>query len=240
MTLSDSLSTDDLDIRVQERIAELEKANQVLRTEIFECKSSENEMMKLKNKLEAEIRDANILHTVSTRYIEGIDSYSLFQEIVDAAIAITKADKGNIQLLDQSTGKLKIVAYRGFDLPFLKFFEFVDAGEAAACRIAMERMERVIIEDVTRSPIFVGSDALEVLLTEGVRSVQSTPLVNRSGKLLGILSTHFSKISTLSERELMLVDILARQAADIIEYEQGKHTHRNNLFLMESTRSSTL
>jgi GAF domain-containing protein len=70
-----------------------------------------------------------------------------------------------------------------------------------------------------------------VLLTERVRSVQSTPLVNRSGKLLGILSTHFSKISTLSGSELMLVDILARQAADIIEHEQGKHTHRNNRIL---------
>jgi GAF domain-containing protein len=56
-------------------------------------------------------------------------------------------------------------------------------------------------------------------------------LISRSGKLLGILSTHFSKIHTLPERELMLVDILARQAADIIEHEQGKHTRRNNLIL---------
>ena len=168
---------------------------------------------------------------MSTQYIEGNDSHSIFLDIIDAAIAITKADKGNIQLLDQSTGKLKIVAHRGFDLPFLKFFEFVDAGEAAACRTAMERMERVIIEDVIRSPIFVGSDALEVLLTEGVRSVQSTPLVSRSGKLLGIVSTYFIKISTLSERELMLVDILARQAAYIIEHEQSKHLHRKNLIL---------
>ena len=210
MTISDRSSTDELEIRFQERIAELEKANQVLR---------------------AEIRDANVLHTLSTRYIEGIDSHSIYQEIVDAAIAITKADKGNIQLLDQSTGKLKIVAHRGFDLPFLKFFEFVDAGEAAACGTAMKRMERVVIEDVTQSPIFIGSDALDVLLNEGVRSVQSTPLVSRSGKLLGIISTHFSQIHTLSEHELMLIDILARQAADIIEHEQGKHTHRNNRIL---------
>jgi hypothetical protein len=150
MTISDCSSTSQLDIRLQERIAELEKANQVLLTEI---------------------QDANVFHTLSTRYIEGIDSHSICQEIIDAAIAITKADKENIQLLDQSTGKLKIVSHRGFDLPFLKFFEFVDAGEAAACRTAMERMERVIIENVTRSPRFVGRDALEVLLTEGIIGV---------------------------------------------------------------------
>jgi GAF domain-containing protein len=217
MTISDRRSADEPEILVQERIAELEKANQALHTKNIE--------------LEAEIRDADVLHTLSTLYIEGSDSHSLYQEFVDAAIAITKADKGNIQLLDPSTGKLQIVAHRGFDVPFLKFFEFVDAGEAAACGTAMKRMERVVIEDVTQSSIFIGSDALEVLLTEGVRSVQSTPLVSRSGKLLGILSTHFSKIHAFSEHELMLVDILARQAADIIEHEQGQHTHRYNRIL---------
>jgi hypothetical protein len=104
MTISDRSSTDARETRFQERITELEKANQALRTEIFEYKSSENELIKLKDKLEAEIRDATLLHTLSTRYIEGNDSHSLCQDIVEAAIAITKADKGNIQLLDQSTG----------------------------------------------------------------------------------------------------------------------------------------
>jgi PAS domain S-box-containing protein len=215
MTISDRRSADEPEIQVQERIAELEKAKQALRTEI---------------------QNANILHTLSTRYIEGSDSYLIYQEIVDSAIAITKADKGNIQLLDESTGTLKIVAHRGFDVPFLKFFEFVDAEEAAACGTAMKRMERVVIEDVTQSSIFVGSDALKVLLNEGVLGVQSTPLVSRSGKLLGIISTHFSHICTLSEHELMLSDILARQAADIIEHEQGKHTHRYNRILEGSNR----
>ena len=210
MTISDRSSTFEQEIKFRERIAELEKANQSLRSKI---------------------QDNNLLHTLSARYIEGIDSHSLYQEIVDAAIAITKADKGNIQLLDYSTGKLKIAAHRGFDLPFLKFFEFVDVGEAAACGTAMKRMERVVIEDVTQSPIFIGKDALKVLLNEGIVGVQSTPLVSRSGKLLGILSTHFSKIHTLPEHELMLIDILARQAVDIIENEQGKQTHRYNRIL---------
>ena len=210
MAISDRRSDGDPEILVQERLAELEKINQALCTEI---------------------QNGNVLHTLSTRYIEGNDSHSIFQDIVDAAIVITKADKGNIQLLDQSTGKLKIVAHKGFDLPFLNFFEFVDAGGAAACGTAMKRMERVVIEDVIQSPIFSGSDALDVLLNEGVLGIQSTPLISRSGKLLGILSTHFSKIHAFSEHELMLVDVLARQAADIIEHEQGKHTQRYNRIL---------
>ncbi len=210
MTVSDRWDAEKLELLVQERTAELEKANQALLTEI---------------------RYTNILHTLSTRYIKGSDSHSLYQEIVEAAIAITKYDKGNIQLHDPSTGKLIIVAHKGFDLPFLKFFESVDVGKAAACGTAMKRMERVVIEDVTRSPIFIGSDALDALLNEGVIGVQSTSLVSRSGKVLGIISTHFSQIRTLSEHELMLIDILARQAADIIEQKQEEHTRRYNRIL---------
>jgi len=217
MTNSDRLYANELESRVRERTAELEKANQRLRAEILERKRAENELVKLKDKLEVEVRDTNILHKLSTQYIEGGDSYSIFQEMVEAAIAITRADKGNIRILDPLTGKLKIVAQRGFRLPFLKFFEFVDTGEAAACGTSMKRMERVIVEDITQSPIFLGSDALDMLLSEGVKAVQSTPLVSRSGQFIGIISTHFSQIHMPSERELILIDILARQAADIIE-----------------------
>jgi PAS domain S-box-containing protein len=41
MTISDRLSADELEILVQERTAELEKANQVLRSEIIACKEDE-------------------------------------------------------------------------------------------------------------------------------------------------------------------------------------------------------
>ncbi|MDY9925835.1 PAS domain S-box protein [Methanosarcina sp.] len=239
MTNSDRLYANELESRVRERTAELEKANQRLRAEILERKRAENELVKLKDKLEVEVRDTNILHKLSTQYIEGGDSYSIFQEIIEAAIAITRADKGNIQILDPLTGKLKIVAQRGFKLPFLKFFEFVNTEEAAACGAAMKRMERVIVEDITRSPIFLGSDALDMLLSEGVRAVQSTPLVSRSGQFIGIISTHFSQIHMPSERELILIDILARQAADIIERRRTEEMLSHERSLLESVMRAT-
>ena len=45
-------------------------------------------------------------------------------EILDAGIGITAADMGNIQLLDDA-GKLRIVAHRGFNAPFLESFDEV-------------------------------------------------------------------------------------------------------------------
>ena len=102
----------------------------------------------------------------NTRYIKGYDFGSLLQDILEAAIALTDADKGNLQLFDPSQGKLQIVAHKNFDLPFLKFFEYVDAGEATACGAAMAQMERVIVEDITDSPIFGAGEELDALLAD--------------------------------------------------------------------------
>src|SRR5262249_9668255 len=55
----------------------------------------------------------------------------------------------------------------------------------------------------------------------GVRAVQSTPLVSRSGKLLGVLSTHFKKPGWPAERTTPL-DRLVREAADIIGQAQSE------------------
>jgi hypothetical protein len=50
--------------------------------------------------------------------------------ILDAAINLTGADKGNIQLPDAASGSLVIAAQRGFEEPFLNIFANVRAGEA--------------------------------------------------------------------------------------------------------------
>ena len=51
----------------------------------------------------------------------------------------------------------------------------------------------------------------------GYRAVQATPLISRSGDLLGMLLTHFRQPRRPTDRELRFVDLYARQAADFIE-----------------------
>jgi putative methionine-R-sulfoxide reductase with GAF domain len=137
-------------------------------------------------------------------------------EIVDTAIAISGADFGNIQLLDPETSELKIVAYRGFPKWWLDFWNSVSVGKGT-CGTALGRKERVIVEDVEQSPIFVGTPALEIQLKAGIRAVQSTPIVSRSGKPLGMFSTQYKKPHKPDENTLQMLDLLARSAADIIE-----------------------
>jgi PAS domain S-box-containing protein len=156
------------------------------------------------------------LHEVSIRLAREDDLPSLLERFLDAAIRITGADRGNLQLLDESGG-LTITAQRGFDQPFLDYFNRVHTRESAACSSALSRRERVIVEDVASSALFAGAPAREVLLEAGVRAVQSTPLLSRTGRVLGMVSTHYRVPCRPEERDLKLLDLLARQAVDTLE-----------------------
>jgi len=160
--------------------------------------------------------------------------------ILETAIALTGADKGNIQLLDAQSGVLKIVTQRGFDEPFLTFFKNVASNDASACGAAIKAAERILVEDVSRSDVFAGQPSLTVLLEAGVRAVQSTPLISSAGHVLGMVSTHFSAPHRLTERELRLLDLLARQAADYIERLRHEQELAEKHRLLDLTRDAVV
>jgi PAS domain S-box-containing protein len=100
--------------------------------------------------LRQSLEDVMRMQQVSTRLLQGGDFSLLLQEILDAAVKITGAQMGNIQLLDGDC--LRITAQQGFDRPFLEFFDAVH-GDQAACGTALQLGERVIVDDVQNSPI---------------------------------------------------------------------------------------
>jgi PAS domain S-box-containing protein len=143
-------------------------------------------------------------------------------DILETAIAINGSDKGIIQLLDSRSGTLSVAAQRGFESQFLKFFASVRDGSSAYGATVLSA-KRVIVEDVMQSEIFAGQRSLDVMRDAEVRAMISTPLVSSAGTLLGMISTHFRTPHRPGERELHLLDLLARQGADYLE---RKHTEK--------------
>lgn len=158
------------------------------------------------------------LQEVGSLFVREDDLEQVFGRIVEAAIAISRADFGNIQLVDARSG-LKIRAQRGFPQWYVDYWNEVTAGHGS-CGTALAAGQRVIVPDVEQSPIFAGTPGLEMQQRAGVRAVQSTPVVSRTGKVLGMFSTHFKKRHTPDEHALKLLDLLASQAADIIDRSQ--------------------
>ncbi len=189
--------------------------------DITEHKRVEDELSAAKDRMAEDLDVMARLHKISERFVGQGDLQEILDEIVETAIAITHADMGNIQLFDASSGSLQIMANHGFEQPFLDYWNSVHKGQGA-CGTALGRGERVIVEDVTKSPIFVGSPALQVQLDAGVRAVQATPLLNRSGNPLGMLSTHYRTPRRPDEPDLQRLDLLTRLTADIIERSQAE------------------
>jgi two-component system CheB/CheR fusion protein len=169
-----------------------------------------------KERLVADLDAMTRLHKVASLFVGPSSLNQVLEEILESAIAITRADMGNIQLADRRSGSLKIVVHRGFDRPWLDYWNEVHEGQGA-CGTALEAGKRIIVEDVTRSSILVDTRTLQVQLAAGVRAVQSTPLIGRAGAVIGILSTHFKTPQRPDDGALRALDLLARQTTDIIE-----------------------
>ena len=56
---------------------------------------------------------------------------------------------------------------------------------------------------------------------DGIRAVQSTPLLSRSGALIGVLSTHWRTPHELTVGREYALDVIARRAADFMERSQA-------------------
>jgi PAS domain S-box-containing protein len=209
--------------------------------DITERRRSEQEKQHLMDKItdaqkqtSSDLAAMTVLQKLGTLSLQEGKLEPILIETVDAAISISGADFGNIQLLDPDTQDLKIVAYRGYPAWWLDFWSTVSKGKGT-CGTALERGERVIVEDVEQSPIFIGTPALDIQLKADIRGIQSTPLVSRSGKTLGMFSTQYKTPHLPDDRTLRLLDLLARQAADIIDSKQAEDQLKQRTIELEAS-----
>jgi PAS domain S-box-containing protein len=183
--------------------------------EITRRKQMEAALHASEEQLAAELRAMQDLHSLTTQLLGARDMTTALYQVLDASIAMHRADFGNIQVYNPAIGALEIVAQRGFKQDFLDSFRIVGINDESACARAMRQGKQVTIEDVENDPAY----ALyrEIAAAAGYRAVQSTPLISRGGDLIGILSTHFRRRHRPTDRELRMLDLYARQAADVIE-----------------------
>jgi GAF domain-containing protein len=112
-------------------------------------------------------------------------------DLMRAAIGMTRADHGTVQVCDPINGGLTIEGHKGFDRSFLDFFSYVD-GAGSACGAALLTGRQVWVQDVETSTAFADNDR-EAVLRAGVRSQLSTPLRDHREIVRGVVATHFAR-----------------------------------------------
>ncbi len=183
--------------------------------DITERKQREKELKEVKESLAAEVEALIKLHSLSSRFIFKDNLKNTYREILEAAIVLTQADKGSIRIFNEQKNCLEILEQRNYDIPFLNRFKYTQIGERASGK-AFKHRQRIIVDDVSQTSIYFETDR-QVILAEGIRTLQSTPMISSSGNVVGILSTTYRTLHQFEEREVRMLDLLARQAADAIE-----------------------
>jgi GAF domain-containing protein len=149
-----------------------------------------------------------------------------YEKIVDTAVDLMLSDYASLQMLFPergSGGELRLLAFRGFNPQAAKFWEWVRADSQSTCGMALRDRKRVVASDIAACDFMAGSDDQQTYLQTGIHACQSTPLIGRAGSVVGMISTHWRKSRQPSEKDFLRFDILARQAANIIESSQAKN-----------------
>jgi PAS domain S-box-containing protein len=178
--------------------------------------------------LAAEAAAMRQLQSVGALLVQEDSVEAIYEHILDAAVEIMGSDCASIQMLDPERGDLKLIGARCFHPESEAFWRWVDAGSGSTCGASLVSGERVVVADVEDCAFMVGTGDLEAYRRSGIRAVQSTPLRSRSGEPVGMISTHWREPHGLDERRLRSLDLLARQAADVIERAQALAALRAN------------
>ena len=175
--------------------------------------------------LAAELDAAVRLQSVATQLISTRGTAELFEQILDAVKAILHADFASIQIFHPergTDGELRLLGHRGFSDEAIRRWEWVRVTTQTACGEALRTRQRVVVPDVRNCDFMAGCDDLKAYLSEGIKAVQTTPLISRSGAFLGTVSTHWREPHQLSSTEMRALDVLARMASDLIERSRAE------------------
>ncbi len=202
-------------------------ASKILR-DVTESKRNRAALRASERRLANEIAGARTLQSISTRLISERTEESLLARLIDAAMELMEAHASSIQMLAPDGKSLTLLASRGFHEDSAAFWQRVTADAGSTCGAALRDNVRVMVSDVGSCEFMAGTQDLEEYRRSGIRAVQSTPLQSRKGYPLGVISTHWRMPHVPTEDAFTLFDVLARQAADLIERTRAEDALRDS------------
>jgi PAS domain S-box-containing protein len=205
--------------------------------DVTEHKLVEAALQETERRLESQLSDAERLQRISTELVGEQSPGALYGQILDAARVIMRSDAASIQVLDPDQDELTLLAWNNFDPDSAAYWARVKAGATSSCGKALATGNRVVVPDVEACDFMAGTRDLDHYRRLNLRSTQSTPLLSRNGRAVGMISTLWREVHEPQERDFRLFDILVRQAADLVERTKADAILRANeerqAFLLE-------
>ncbi len=190
-------------------------------------KRAEVELAIAKDDLATQVNVLTKLHDLAVKLSAENKLEPALETILNTIVEIHGADFGLASLYDPASGLLYEGASIGFSKkPLQELARIKPSHDAASSGTAFATKKRVVIEDIETDPRM--ENYREVARDLGFRAVHSTPILTRSGDILGVLSVYFKECQKPSQREMQLADLCARHAADAIETIRSQQALRES------------
>ncbi|MBN1310874.1 MAG: GAF domain-containing protein [Anaerolineae bacterium] len=151
------------------------------------------------------------LYDVSRLIGSSLDLEEVLNQVMDAIIQLTGAERGFLMLFDEK-GELEVKAARNLAKETLEEEEF--AISRSVIRIVAETGEQVVTTDATEDPRFASQASV---VAHSLRSIQCVPLRVR-GKIIGVVYVdNRVRTGVFDEADLEMLSAFASQAAVAIE-----------------------
>ncbi len=137
-----------------------------------------------------------------------LDIEELLKAILEEGLAAVGGTRGFVGIVNRSTGELdiRITAGAGWDAhPFHSFAITDDPGRGIVVRVAASGIPYVTGD--------VRQDRHYLCFFPDTRSEIAVPLVNRDGRVIGVINVESEQVDAFSHRDLQLLVALANQAA---------------------------
>lgn len=167
------------------------------------------------------------LHVATLRVRTASSLTELLPAVLDAALELTGADFGDLQLVDPATTALRMVTCSGFDDDLVQRYAVVD-DERYPCGLAARHRRQIGTLDLPADP------ALAAEQVGDVAAVLATPMLDFAGNLVGVVSTHYRRPELPDAVSARLVELLAdlageRLAADLGGRNRSDRSERSEL-----------
>jgi PAS domain S-box-containing protein len=176
--------------------------------------------------LATELRTMRTVQGISTELISESDPQALYTRLLDAALVLMRCAAASLHLLEPD-GTIRLGVSQNLNSQ-TDTLALVDTAFASASAQALERKARVIIPDLEAWQVVDDPGYIYDYRRTGIRAMQSTPLITVNGRPVGIISTYWRHPHNPTENELAQLDVLGRQAADLIDRSRAEAALRES------------